>query len=148
MTRPSKGGAVHDLFGDLICDQMQIERLAEALREWHTPEDAVAAVLTTLCFQFRAADIVRALKAALARGAQGRPSKVALDARDKRLLLWYDLWTYVPSGRLPGGRPNNKGFAAAYMTELCRNGSAGQSLGAAREQLKRLLRDRKALAGT
>jgi hypothetical protein len=148
MTRPTKGSAVRDLFGDQAQSQSQIERLAEALRKWDTPEDAVAAVLAALYFQYRAADIVRALKAALRQGKEGRPTKAGLDARDERLLLWYDLWTYDPNGRLPGGKPDNKGFAAAHMTELCRNGSGGQSLDAARAQLKRLLRDRKAPPGT
>ena len=148
MTRPTKGGAVRDLFGDQAQSQSQIERLAEVLREWDTPEDAVVAVLTALYFQYRAADIVRAFRAALRRGKEGRPPKGLLDARDERLLLWYDLWTYDSSGRLPGGKPDNKGFAAAHKKELCRNGSAGQSLDAARGQLKRLLRDRKAQPGT
>ena len=70
-----------------------------------------------------------------------------MDARDDRLLLWYDLWTFVPSGRRHG-KPDNRGFAAAYMAELSANGSGGQSQEAAEQKLKRLLRDRKALAGT
>lgn len=95
-----------------------------------TPKTLAARIYEEMCLIWGEQKARAALKSAIERGHEGRPARQRLEPNERFMLGVYELWSTVP-----GHRPDDKlGFARYWLEKF-----GGQSLGAIRKQLDRLI---------